>query len=391
MSSKDGLHSIVPRPPTLHVPGQPIDQGLNRASQSLKMNCSTCRYELSQCLDGRLPSGRRAIVMRHVETCAVCSTFWTDLQAAQNLTLRLAKMPVSEGFRERLWERISAGEGTPAAVFHEPVPLLTKFRYAVTGAAAAAVILVGVTWARGDRTAPRDLVAKSGHAGSDAERNGSGVQPAADFNMPVDQIPWISSARPFTCELVAVESAKPLEQPHPTVNAGVHKLEQDGFYPDAARSDAAVQQVLRDADEFCKFGGVLLDLRDHERLVFTDPKVDADLRYAVNLLRKSQHDARNLETVRSFVVPALNSGRLANVTRTIALLPSDQREEGEVLMRLITTRHEIFPKLFIFFGDEAYRDFGLPAGNFFEMRDECGPVWVAPRSEVDAANGRLQI
>jgi hypothetical protein len=341
------------------------------------MNCSTCRYELSQCLDGRLPSGRRAIVMQHVEACAVCSTFWNDLQAAQNLTLRLGKMPVSDGFRERLWERIGAGEGTPAAVFHEPVPLLTKFRYAVTGAAAAAVILLGVTWARSDRdSAPRDPVARPDrHPGSET------VGDPSTF--------W--SAHPLTCELVAVETAKQLEQRHATVTAGIRKLNQDGFAQDAARSDAAVQQILRNADEFCAFGEVLLDLRDHKRLFFTDSEVDADLRNAVKLLRNSEQQESNLETVRSLVAPALSSGRLANMSRTI-MVPSDPREEGDVLMRLIVTRHDVFPKLFIVFGnnDEAYRDFGL-TGNVFEMRDECGPVWVAPRSEVEAGDGRLRM
>ena len=344
------------------------------------MNCSTCRYELSQCLDGRLPSGRRAIVMRHVETCAVCSAFWTDLQAAQNLTLRLGKAPVSVGFRERLWERIGAGEGTPAAVFHEPVPLLTKFRYAVTGAAAAAVILLGVTWARSDRdSAHRDPVTHSDrHSGSETVER----QDPSPF--------W--AARPFTCELVAVESAKQLEQRHATVTAGLRKLNQDGFAQDAARSNAAVQQILRDADELRVFGGLLLDLRDHKRLSFTDSEVDADLRCAVKMLRNSEQLEGNLETIRTLVAPALNSGRLANVSRTIMLPPSDPREDGDVLMRLIVTRHDVFPKLFIVFGnnDEAYRDFGL-TGNIFEMRDECGPVWVAPRSEVEAGDGRLRM
>ena len=351
------------------------------------MNCSSCRYELSQCLDGRLPSGRRAIVMRHVESCAVCSTFWTDLQAAQNLTLRLAKKPVSEGFRDRLWERIGTGEGTPAAVFHEPVPLLTKFRYAVTGAAAAAVILLGVTWARGDReTVQRDpVVSNDRHAPLGGIGAGAGVmQPAADIGMQFDQGPLISPRR-FTCELVAVETAKQLEQRHATLTAGIRKLTEDTPHKEA------VQQILRDADEFAVFGGVLLYLRDHERLFFTDSDVDTDLRYAVNLLRKSQRDDRDLETVRSLVAPALVSGRLANVSRTM-LVPSDPREGGDVLLRLIATQHDIFPKLFIVFGkiDESFRDLDLFTGNFFEMRDECDSVLVAPRSEVEAGAARLR-
>ena len=91
------------------------------------MNCSTCRYELSQCLDGRLPSGRRTLVLQHAESCSECGAFWTELQAAQQLTLQLHQPRVSPGFRDQLWERIRAGEGTPEAVFHEPVPLLTNF------------------------------------------------------------------------------------------------------------------------------------------------------------------------------------------------------------------------------------------------------------------------
>src|SRR5688572_9620068 len=113
------------------------------------MNCSTCRYELSQCLDGRLPSGRRSLVMQHVEQCRDCSDFWNELQAAQQLILQLPREHVGSGFRDQLFERIRAGEGTPDAVFREPVPLWAKVRYAFTGAAAAAVLLAAALWLRG--------------------------------------------------------------------------------------------------------------------------------------------------------------------------------------------------------------------------------------------------
>src|SRR5688572_23870014 len=110
------------------------------------MNCTTCRFELSQCLDGRLPSGRRAIVMQHASECTDCGTFWAELQAAQRLTLQLRRPRVGPDFREALWVRIQAGEGTPDAVFHEPVPLVVKLRYALTGAAAAAAALLCAMW-----------------------------------------------------------------------------------------------------------------------------------------------------------------------------------------------------------------------------------------------------
>src|SRR5262245_17400688 len=115
------------------------------------MNCSTCQYELSQCLDGRLASGRRALVMDHVAACAECGEFWRELQAAQALVLRLTRPRVDGDFRERLFERIETGEGTPPAVFQEQVPLATKIRYTLTGAAAAAAVLIAATLLR-DRT-----------------------------------------------------------------------------------------------------------------------------------------------------------------------------------------------------------------------------------------------
>ena len=113
------------------------------------MNCTTCRYELSQCLDGRLPSGRRSEVMKHAESCATCGSFWLELQSAQRLTLSLRDATVSTDFREGLWDRIHAGEGTPSAVFHEPVQMWTKVRYTLTGAAAAAALLVGANYLQG--------------------------------------------------------------------------------------------------------------------------------------------------------------------------------------------------------------------------------------------------
>ena len=106
------------------------------------MNCRECQRDLSPCLDGRLPSGRRTAVTQHLEDCEECTQLWREMQQAQELVLRLPRHPVSPGFHTRLWDRIKAGEGTPEAVFSEPMPLVTKARYVLTGAAAAALMLV---------------------------------------------------------------------------------------------------------------------------------------------------------------------------------------------------------------------------------------------------------
>lgn len=106
------------------------------------MSCHRYQSQLSLNLDGRLSSARRESLMQHVDSCDVCSRFWNELQAAQRLAMRLPQQQVSADFRSSLFERIHAGEGTPEAVFREPIPTTTKVRYLLSGAAAAAALLL---------------------------------------------------------------------------------------------------------------------------------------------------------------------------------------------------------------------------------------------------------
>ncbi len=354
------------------------------------MHCPTCRYELSQCLDGRLPSGRRAIVMQHVASCKDCGTFWTDLQAAQQLSLQLPPQRVSEGFREQLWERIRAGEGTPEAVFREPVPLLVKVRYALTGAAAAAAALLCMTLLREervDRLHPVTDVASGQSAPTQYESGqyGSGA---------VDQATLLASMQRFRLNVLAGETAKQLEQHYASASQALRRLEAEPLEAGGGNSEVAIRQVLENADEIYTFGEVLLDLRKSDWLVFTDEEVGADLRLAVDMLGQGRLERRNRDTVRAFVAPALRSSRLASVSRSIGVKQLDPRQEMDVLVRLNTQRPWVFPKLFIVFGtdDDLCHDLGLfRTGGAFAIQDQCGPSWVAPRSEVEALDGRLRI
>ncbi len=363
------------------------------------MNCNTCRFELSQCLDGRLPSGRRAVVMRHAEACRSCHEFWTELQAAQRLALRLSPARVGDDFREGLWDRIRSGEGTPDAVFREPVPVLTKVRYALTGAAAAAAVLLAALHLRSDRERPLDeaMVAAGAPAagtpmtGPTAAEREYGLRRRTPETVFVSDSPLISATRPLTFNLVAVETARQLEQRHAAVTHALRRID------DPRGRDVAVEQAIENADEFRAFAELLLDLRDRQRLFFTDARVDADLRFAVNMLAQrplgdgaSQPDLR---TVRTIVAPALRSDRLADVSRTITLVPeSDPQDELEALLRLNRLRPEVFPKLFFVLGraDDASALQMLPGMTFF-MEDACGPSWVAPRSEVESRDAFLRM
>jgi hypothetical protein len=105
------------------------------------MSCERFESELSLNLDGRLSSARRDALLDHLQDCAGCESLAEEMRAAQDLALGLRAQRIGEGFHETLWERIRAGEGTPDAVFREPVPLRTKARYLLSGAAAAAALL----------------------------------------------------------------------------------------------------------------------------------------------------------------------------------------------------------------------------------------------------------
>ncbi|MEZ5966679.1 MAG: zf-HC2 domain-containing protein [Planctomycetota bacterium] len=115
------------------------------------MHCSHAEHLLSLNLDGRLSTGQRQLLSKHIAECARCHATDRELVAARELALSLPVQPVSSEFREELWQRIRAGEGTPEAVFREPVPFATKVRYFATGAAAAAALLVAANLLRPGR------------------------------------------------------------------------------------------------------------------------------------------------------------------------------------------------------------------------------------------------
>ena len=112
------------------------------------MSCRNHQEELSRCLDGRLPSHARARVMGHIAQCSGCARFWEELKAAQEIVLGLPQAKVGSHFRDDVWQRIQSGEGAPDTIAQEPVPVLTKVRYGLLGAAAAAAFTEAVATVR---------------------------------------------------------------------------------------------------------------------------------------------------------------------------------------------------------------------------------------------------
>lgn len=125
------------------------------------MSCNRYHYDMSLNLDGRLPSGRRDALFTHLDECAPCSALWEEVQRAQELALSLPGERIGDDFHETLWQRIRTGEGTPEAVYLAPAPMLMKVRYVLTGAVAAAAVLIGLSWLTGGSARDVELTGPS--------------------------------------------------------------------------------------------------------------------------------------------------------------------------------------------------------------------------------------
>lgn len=113
-------------------------------------------HELSQFLDGRLPSGRREQLLERIAEDPEAARLLEEMEQAQALAQSLSMPRVGRSFSESLWQRIRSGEGTPEAVFREPLPLWTKARYVASGALAAAAMIAAVHLLTGNEaTDPR--------------------------------------------------------------------------------------------------------------------------------------------------------------------------------------------------------------------------------------------
>lgn len=366
------------------------------------MNCRTCQHELSEYLDGRLASGRRTQVLDHLAECAECARAWRELERAQAAVQRLPRHHTGPDFRERLFARIEAGEGTPLAVFREPIPVLAKVRYTLSGAAAAAALLVVASLLR-DHSADETLPSHSTGAPEIATAPAGGtpvnVQTAAlagghtapDYVASADAAPlaprgresFLGAVKPLTPDLLAVETARQFEQRHQWTSRRLSLL-------DSGAIDGAMAASIRDdAQSLVRLGGVLSELRDSRCLTFADPAVDADLRVFMTLL-DSERLARSeplVQVVREVVEPAMRkSPNLGRITSAIAVTPSMNRmTQDDQVLRITRSWPGLINQIFFVLPDDTQTGQFDPIqlSRTFRLRSECGTLFVAPMSEVE--------
>jgi len=239
------------------------------------MNCNHCRLELSEHLDGRLPSGRRGAVLDHLTECASCSDYWEELQTAQEVALSSPAERVSAAFQDGLWDRIRAGEGTPEAIFHEPIPWTAKVRYVATGgAAAAAAILFWFAFqgpdpeagnverrAAADASAERDgsVSAKASAARERTSSPGADMSETVAFGIEALDKP----VKPVAPATVAYEAARGIAVNHDLLSSSMAELPK--------QPSARLDDVLSRFQEMQSFGQLLLQLEEQSLVAVPEP------------------------------------------------------------------------------------------------------------------------
>lgn len=342
------------------------------------MNCRTCHYELSQCLDARLPSGRRAIVMQHVTECETCAKFWDELQRAQELVLQLPRHRTGEDFRAQLFARIQTGEGTPPAVFMEPVPMLSKLRYALTGAAAAAALLTALTMLRKDGASsdtgtnlasavlPKAAQNRSALTVRDHGEDSNPSLPAlASLAALVPPLPMV---RELTPDLVAIAAAREFQSCFTWANNNVARLQARG-------NDTDVRIVWEHTRTMQDMGRLLLALlRDHQ-VSFADQELQAQLNAMVATL--DQIEQPDSDAMRDLMPKLREVPRLCDIADQIHVRIGDPLQHQWILQQVTKNLPGAVERLFESVPENNAVDMTLVRS----LQTTCGPKLVILRQQ----------
>lgn len=123
------------------------------------MDRKRLEQELSLHLDGRLPSGRRERLLDQLDDDDDAGRLLAEMEHAQALARSLPSSTVGARIHRRPLAAVlfRLGQGTPDAVFREPLPWIVKARYVLTGAAAAAIVLIAASLAADAFRGPTDI------------------------------------------------------------------------------------------------------------------------------------------------------------------------------------------------------------------------------------------
>jgi len=206
------------------------------------MTCKRFQHEMSLALDGRLPSRRRTILFAHRDACAPCTRVWEEMRSAQDLALSLATQPVSASFRTDLWARIRSGEGAPEMALREPIPLASKVRYVMSGAAVAACALFVLHLTRGEEAAPSPVPERVDEVAKVDETAGEAIPIATSRDLGV--VPITPQLATETCVNTCTTVADQLQAELPALGNSPFSVARRELLPKAYRAGEAAGMVL---------------------------------------------------------------------------------------------------------------------------------------------------
>ena len=275
------------------------------------MSCNEYQLQMSLCLDGRLPAGSRASVLAHIASCGDCDRVWDDLQKAQDLVLNLPVQKTSRDFRQTLWARIEAGEGAPEVKFVEPVSLMTKARYVIAGAAAAALMLVcgklllsgdlagsGVSTGSQVATAP----------GQSSPAKTTPLHPKDPGNATISNADLVAFNPYSLTRQVTERTAQSIRKLRSQLCTDSSTLPQSFMEPEMR---AAVAE-LRDSIELVRF------LQDTGVVVAIPPEIDSQLRSLTRLVQNS-------DSSKQVQAEICRVGQLEQLTKQVSVSVVDSR------------------------------------------------------------------
>lgn len=257
------------------------------------MRCSQAEHLLSLNLDGRLGSGQRRVLSDHLARCARCQDIDQELNAARALALSLPVQRVSDGFREELWQRIRAGEGTPEAVFREPIPVATKVRYFATGAAAAGLLILAGHWVRSHGTPAQGSIGAPGMATPGVE-TAAAPQPSGKL-VPRGTEPATAPVIPATPDRLATLVADGYTDAVRTLHAKAQALEAQQLTPEN------IEKLCGQADYASRYASMLRWLVDRKYLNLLQD--DADSLMAIEMVGDQMRTQRDPESLRRVLRP----------------------------------------------------------------------------------------
>jgi hypothetical protein len=192
----------------------------------------------------------------------------------------------------------------------------------------------------------------------------------------------LTSVKPLTSDLLAVETARQFEQRHKWTSHCIALLDN------GVADEPMVRKICDDADSLSRLGGVLAELRDAKRLSFGDPQVDSDLRVFVTLLDRDRlrQEGPSLASVREFVAPALRKSlSLSRLTTALSVTPSfDRGDEQQEVQRIARSWPELLDQIFFVLPTpDASQMNPFELSRTFVFSNDCGPIYVAPMSEIE--------